>query len=356
MKKIIELSLSRFVMLSFATALSICLCSCADKPVPLAQTDPVKVEPTKTAVKKAQPIKVKPVNTAVVKAPAIKVEPVKVVPAKATNIKVQPIVETVKTQPVKAEPVKAEPVKAEPQKIIEPTKAIQAAVVVPAVAMPPVVASTPTPVAVVRGSIKGTVTILGKNSEPLSAGEVIVTLEPLFPVSAVSKQQKTYEIAMVDKKYTPGVITIKPGDTVKFNNKDSIKHNVFSSSGNNAFELGTYGFGVAEGATLKYPGIVKVYCNIHAGMAAFVSVSESGYSFITKDNGQFVFNELPVGAYRVKVWHVRGEAEKSVQVIANQSALGDIVINSAAYVPETHMNKYGKPYKKIPTLFKDEFY
>jgi plastocyanin len=185
---------------------------------------------------------------------------------------------------------------------------------------------------------------------------VIVTLEPLFPVPAVSKQQKTYEIAMVDKKYTPGVITIKPGDTVKFNNKDSIKHNVFSSSGNNAFELGTYGFGVAEGATLKYPGIVKVYCNIHAGMAAFVSVSENGYSFITKDNGQFFFNDLPVGEYRVKVWHVRGEAEKNVQVNASQSAVGDIVINSASYVPETHLNKFGKPYKAIPTLFKDEFY
>ena len=310
MKKMLELSGGRFVILSLAAALTVCLCSCADKPTPIVQRDSVKVEP-------------------------VKVEPVK-------------------TVAVKVQPIKVEPVKTEPPKKAEPTKAIQAAVVVPVVVVPAVVA--PMPVVPVRGSIKGTVTILGKNSERLPAGEVVVTLEPLFPVSAASKQQKTYEIAMVDKKYTPGVITIKPGDTVKFNNKDSIKHNVFSSSGNNAFELGTYGFGVAEGATLKYPGIVKVYCNIHAGMAAFVSVSESGYSFITKDNGQFIFNELPVGEYRVKVWHVRGEAEKSVQVSANQSALGDIVINSAAYVPETHMNKYGKPYKAIPTLFKDEFY
>jgi plastocyanin len=346
-----------------------CLFSCVNTPVQPVDNSALKPEPAPARMAADTSAQILPSSLPQT------VEPVVTEPVKIEPVKIAPVIkDAVVTDPAKPEIQKTVPDKipvtektvaeksaietslkdtslneTPPEKAIQPVESVEPETPVQAVV-------EPVPAMPVLGSVKGTVTILGKNSEQLPAGEVIVNLEPLFPVPAANKQQKTYEISMVDKKYTPGVVTIRPGDTVKFHNKDSIKHNVFSSSGDNAFELGTYGLDVTEGATLKHPGIVKVYCNIHADMAAFISVSESGYSFVTKDNGQFYFNELPVGEYQMKIWHVRGEVTRKLQVIASQPANGDVVINSASYVPGTHLNKFGKPYTTTPTLFNDEFY
>ncbi len=258
---------------------------------------------------------------------------------------VQPVVKPAVEKsgiPIKSENVPGKTPLAKPA--VENKKEPEMPVVIPAEAKPDL------------GGLKGTVTIMGKNSEKLPANEVIVNLEPLFPVAAAKGRLKTHQIKMDGKKYTPSVMSIQAGDTVNFKNMDAIKHNVFSSSGSNAFELGTYGFGVTEGAVLKHPGIVKVYCNIHAEMAAFISIGESGYSFITETNGEYYFNDVPAGEYLLKVWHVRGEDSKKIRVSANEKSVLDVVLNTASYTPETHLNKLGKPYTINPTLFNDEFY
>lgn len=327
-----------------------CLFSCADKSTPPEPPPtPVAVDAppaqTRVPVLQAPPPRL-------VDAPRHRDNPVVSAPARQGTVAKR---EPVKNAPINNGPVANVVAKQEAPQMEPDKKTVMEPPVVKAAE--PEKAVEPVPIMPAAGSVKGTVTILGKNSEKLTAREVIVSLEPISAAPAVKRQPKTYEISMVGKKYTPGVIAVKPGDTVKFHNKDAIKHNVFSSSGSNAFELGTYGLDVTEGTTLRHPGIVKVYCNIHADMAAFVSVSETNaYSFITKDNGQFSFNDLPVGEYRLTAWHVRGEASTTLQVNANQNASADMVINSASYVPETHLNKHGKPYATAPTLFKDEFY
>src|SRR2546422_5294007 len=48
---------------------------------------------------------------------------------------------------------------------------------------------------------------------------------------------------------------------------------VFSASDPNQFDLGQYGRGEAKGRTFTSRGLVRVFCNIHPRMVAFVLVT-----------------------------------------------------------------------------------
>src|SRR6266545_1924324 len=69
--------------------------------------------------------------------------------------------------------------------------------------------------------------------------------------------------------------TLRPaarGTTVSFPNVDPIFHNAFSRTPGSEFDLGLYRRGAARGFTFRSSGLVRLYCNIHAEMAAYVLV------------------------------------------------------------------------------------
>jgi plastocyanin len=207
-------------------------------------------------------------------------------------------------------------------------------------------------------TVSGIVKIAGKNGEVLSAENSIVNLEPvtktLQPASVKPKAERS--ISMINKSYSPNVITITRNETVKFSNRDKIKHNVFSTSGANSFDLGTYGEGVENKVPLKALGIVKVYCNIHPEMVSIISVSDYDYSFIVGKDGAFSIGDLPAGEYSLSAWNIRGELQKIIKVESGKNMKLDLQIDAASYVPAKHKNKYGEEYKVKSALFDDEFY
>ncbi len=205
--------------------------------------------------------------------------------------------------------------------------------------------------------ISGVIKVTGNNGEIISPEGVIVNLEPTNTMNEVVADQKErqHSVQMKDKIYAPKLITIKQNDQVNFANNDKIKHNVFSTSGENRFDLGTYGEGKTNKVAFKFPGIVKVYCNIHPEMALFISVSQHNYSHITDKNGFFEINNLPPGEYQLTAWHIRGETKQVVNLQGLRTKK-DIVINTESYVPTPHKNKYGEAYKVKSALFEDEFY
>lgn len=161
----------------------------------------------------------------------------------------------------------------------------------------------------------------------------------------VNNQQHVMD--MVGKSYAPGQMIIKKGDTISFLNKDKIRHNVFSSTGENAFDLGTFGGGLQRGVTLNKDGVVKVYCNIHPRMAAFVAVDELGVSQIVRVNdGTFQFENLPAGDYRLTLWNVRGEQSQVISLQDKKQLSLNLTLDTTAFKPEKRVNKFGKAYKK----------
>ena len=206
------------------------------------------------------------------------------------------------------------------------------------------------------GSLKGSITILGKKNKNFKPSNIVVTLTPLSPQAPLPGNASVHEINMKKKTYNPVVQTVMLGDKLEFHNEDKIKHNVFSSSGDNTFDLGTFKGGSVRDVQLNHSGMVKVYCNIHPEMATFVMVAENPYSYITDESGTFELNNVPGGEYTLSLWHIRGTLEQKVVVNEGTNPSLELVLNTAGYKRVAHKNKFGKNYKKKPALFEDEFY
>ena len=201
------------------------------------------------------------------------------------------------------------------------------------------------------GAISGTVTILGKDGEKQDAGHVLIALEPFDAGLIPPREPKVFKMDMENKVYVPSERVVRVGDQVVFDNLDSFRHNVFSLSEENKFDLGTYGSGERPGVAFQKPGVVKVYCNIHPDMAAFVLVSRSDWSAVTDESGNFKVEGLPAGEYVLKAWSVRAELEKQVVVKAGGAMDVAVELDASKYQPAKHTNKFGKEY---PRNFSDD--
>jgi plastocyanin len=212
-------------------------------------------------------------------------------------------------------------------------------------------------IAIDYGSVAGKVILVGEKGQQLPAIGTMITLTPQGMTDELKERpSQVHIIDMEDKTYKPRYSTIHAGDQVVFVNKDNIRHNVFSSSGNNAFDLGTYGAGLKRAVTLEEPGIVKIYCNIHSEMATFIAVGNQGLSVRADDQGRFKIDEVLPGNYEVTIWNIRGESKRTVEVKAKETANLIDRIDTTAIKIEPHKNKFGGNYSKNSAMFEDEFY
>ena len=72
---------------------------------------------------------------------------------------------------------------------------------------------------------------------------------------------------------------------------------------------------------IRQAGILKVVCDTHAWMLAYVHVFDHPYFAVTDENGAFVIPNLPAGTYILKAWHENGGL-KSQEIIVPEN--GDV--------------------------------
>ncbi len=106
-----------------------------------------------------------------------------------------------------------------------------------------------------------------------------------------------------NETFVPHVLAITTGTTVQFLNSDKTYHNVFSLSRSKRFDLGRYATGRSKSVRFERPGIVRVFCEIHSHMSAFILVFAHRHFAVTNARGEYHIDGLPPGNYTVAVWH-----------------------------------------------------
>lgn len=148
-----------------------------------------------------------------------------------------------------------------------------------------------------------TVTVADRQGHPVE--DAVVTLLPRDGTAPKRGAAATHAVDQKDLTFVPYVEVARPGDTVVFRNSDGTRHHVYSFSPVKQFEYVIAPHQAAPAVTLPKPGIVAVGCNIHDGMIAYLYVTDAPWARRTDGTGKVMFDELPAGAYTVRVWHPR---------------------------------------------------
>jgi plastocyanin len=112
--------------------------------------------------------------------------------------------------------------------------------------------------------------------------------------------------AVMDQKnetFVPHILAITIGTTVDFPNSDRFYHNVFSLSKTKKFDLGRYPAGHSQAVRFDRPGIVRVFCDIHSHMNAFILVFSHPFFALTDAEGRYRINDVPPGSYNLVAWN-----------------------------------------------------
>src|SRR6187200_2136901 len=100
-----------------------------------------------------------------------------------------------------------------------------------------------------------------------------------------------------NENFVPHVLPIVSGTTVDFPNDDSTYHSVFSLSKPKPFNLGRYAAGRSKSVRFDQPGIIRVFCDIHSHMSAFILVFAHRYFTVTDEEGRYRIENVPPGTY-----------------------------------------------------------
>lgn len=194
--------------------------------------------------------------------------------------------------------------------------------------------------------IRGTVQLLSKGGKgPARGSDVTQAVVYWEPAGGAKARAATAPFVMTTRKkqFTPRLLTVLRGSQVRFPNQDPILHNVFSVSPGNVFDLGLYRAGEGKTQRFEQPGLVRVFCNVHHDMVAYVLVLDTPYFVAPKADGSFVLSGIPPGKGRLTVWHEQAEPwTADLQLPAGKPVAARVEVVRPRVPP--HLNKTGKSY------------
>ena len=194
--------------------------------------------------------------------------------------------------------------------------------------------------------LHGHIQLLAKGGKGPAKGsdvrQAVVYFEPANP-SAVKAPEKPFEMVTRHKEFAPRLLVVPRGAKVRFPNEDPILHNVFSVSTPNQFDLGLYQQGPGKEKRFEKPGLVRVYCNVHHDMVAYILVLDTPFHASPDANGELTLLGLPRGPGKLTVWHEQADPW-TMSVDLPQKGPLNVGLQIVRPLIPSHLNKTGKSY------------
>lgn len=114
--------------------------------------------------------------------------------------------------------------------------------------------------------------------------------------------------AVLDQKgcmYTPHVLAVMVNQPIDILNPDGTLHNVHAiGKANKQFNVAMPKFRQKITRSFNKPEVmVKMKCDVHPWMGAYIAVMEHPYFAVSEADGTFKIDNLPAGEYEIEAWH-----------------------------------------------------
>jgi len=128
-------------------------------------------------------------------------------------------------------------------------------------------------------------------------------------------QSGEYHFDQKKCQYAPHVVVMAKDSTLEIHSSDPINHNIHTYSFENDPMNVMLTPGQEYSQEFEEPEVVKIACDLHSWMEAWVVVTPNSYSALTTKDGTFEIKDVPPGKYTLNVWHeVFGEHRQKIKV------------------------------------------
>jgi hypothetical protein len=133
--------------------------------------------------------------------------------------------------------------------------------------------------------------------------------------------------------FSPRVQGAMVGESVKISSNDTVLHNTHPQNAETNATIYNVawpfqGFSVTKPLPGS-PGLIKIKCDAHEWMHAWIMELEHPYYATTGADGHFTIKDVPPGTYTLVAWHeAAGEKSDSVVVAAGQTAKSKITLTA----------------------------
>lgn len=191
-----------------------------------------------------------------------------------------------------------------------PPETRQPAAVAARTASKAAVPSLPKPAAAASDAtveLRGRLTLAAGRGQALVPGELVDSVVYYVPEAGAPRPRAgRFNIYTLNRDFKPAAMAVPIGSTMRFVNQDEVRHNVFSVTPGNTFDLGYQAPGQSADQVLNRAGVVLVSCNVHRSMETDVLVVPSAYAAKVSADGRFVMRGVPAGAGKLYYWNPRG--------------------------------------------------
>ncbi len=158
--------------------------------------------------------------------------------------------------------------------------------------------------------------VVGANS---GLGDVVVSLQGISGQST-GASAKPAELDQKGCLYHPQILAVQTGQKILVKNSDPVIHNIdiqpSASSGNQPFNLAQMPGTPPLTVSFSKPEMfIKVKCDVHPWMFAWISVFDHPYFAVTDKDGHFKIENVKPGTYTIEAIHRKaGKETKTIQV------------------------------------------
>ena len=167
-------------------------------------------------------------------------------------------------------------------------------------------------------------------------GELADTVVSLQGVSGKSTGASASPVVLDQKgcEYVPTILAVQTGQKVLVKNSDPVMHNVHCVPGEGSSNKENNEAQLPNAADLTFTfsnpeSFLKVKCDVHTWMFAYVSIFDHPYFAVSGKDGTFKIANVPPGKYKIQAAHRKaGTVTQEIEVKEGEGAKADFTLEA----------------------------